>query len=80
MWDIRGRYEADFIDQAYKIKLQIFADNGTPTTAEFVLDDHHVFPKGVSIEVCSNTANMLSATRFNKYFEISKLLFNQTSK
>jgi hypothetical protein len=40
VWDIRGRYEADFIDQAYKIKLQIFADNGTPTTAEFVLGDH----------------------------------------
>lgn len=39
VWDIRGRYEADFIDQAYKIKLQIFADNGTPTTAEFVLVD-----------------------------------------
>jgi hypothetical protein len=39
VWDIRGRYDADSINEPYKIKLQIFASNGTPTTAEFVLED-----------------------------------------
>jgi hypothetical protein len=39
VWDIRGRYDNDNISEPYKIKLQIFASNGTPTTAEFVLVD-----------------------------------------
>ncbi len=36
----------------------------------FVLDDHHVFLAGKPMLVCSNTAAMLSATRFQKHFRI----------
>jgi hypothetical protein len=39
VWDIRGRYATDGINEPYKIKLQIFASNGTPTTDEIVLED-----------------------------------------
>jgi hypothetical protein len=39
VWDIRGRYDLDSISEPYKIKLQIFASNGTPTTDEIVLED-----------------------------------------
>jgi len=39
VWDIRGRYATDGINEPHKIKLQIFASNGTPTTDEIVLED-----------------------------------------
>ncbi|MFT4553109.1 MAG: arsenite methyltransferase [Chlamydiales bacterium] len=37
---------------------------------EFVLDDEHVFKKGLPVPVCGNTAKMLSETRFKKYFNV----------
>lgn len=37
---------------------------------QFQLDDHHVFVKGKPLPVCSNTAFMLSETRFHPHFEI----------
>ena len=36
----------------------------------FVLDDHHVFMTGKPMLVCSNTAAMLKATRFEKHFRV----------
>lgn len=36
----------------------------------FMLDDHHNFKTGKPMLVCSNTAAMLSQTRFAKHFEI----------
>lgn len=36
----------------------------------FILDNHHVFEKGKPMLVCSNTANMVSQTRFKKHFEV----------
>lgn len=36
----------------------------------FMLDDHHYFQKLKAYPVCSNTAMMLSDTRFSKHFEI----------
>jgi len=39
--------------------------------ALFQLDDHHLFELGRPERVCSNTALMLSGTRFGAYFEIS---------
>ena len=36
----------------------------------FVLDDHHEFVAGKPEPVCGNTAAMLSATRFGRYFEV----------
>jgi hypothetical protein len=36
----------------------------------FVLDDHHRFELGKPMPVCSNTAAMLSGTRFASCFEI----------
>ncbi len=37
---------------------------------EFILDDHHVFGRGEEVEVCGNTAAILSKTRFSKYFNV----------
>jgi len=37
---------------------------------EFVLDDHHVFEVNRPMLVCSNTARMLSRTRFSPWFRI----------
>jgi len=37
---------------------------------QFALDDHHIFTKDKLMLVCSNTALMLSKTRFKKHFEI----------
>ena len=34
----------------------------------FVLDDHHVMPKGSVFKVCGNTYLMLKKSRFSKYF------------
>ncbi len=36
----------------------------------FMLDDHHLFEANKPYPVCSNTADMLSKTRFSKHFEI----------
>lgn len=36
----------------------------------FRLDDHHLFPAGMPVPVCGNTANMLSETRYHKHFRI----------
>lgn len=36
----------------------------------FMLDDHHLFELKKPMLVCSNTANMLSQTRFSSYFDI----------
>ena len=36
----------------------------------FYLDDHHLLEKGRPFPVCSNSAMMLSDTRFKKYFNI----------
>jgi hypothetical protein len=36
----------------------------------FWLDDHHAFEKGRTERICANTAAMLSATRFARWFEI----------
>lgn len=36
----------------------------------FVLDDHHLFLVGVPLRICSNTAFMLSETRYRKHFKI----------
>ena len=36
----------------------------------FLLDDHHYFPVGKPIPVCSNTADMLTQSRFMQHFEI----------
>jgi len=37
---------------------------------EFVLDDHHVFKKGMPVKVCSNTANMISGSRYGGHFRV----------
>jgi len=37
----------------------------------FVLDAGHVFPKGVSVRVCGNSAAMVEQTRFGKYFKVT---------
>jgi len=36
----------------------------------FMLDDHHLIEKGRPFPVCSNTAAMLTSTRFKPYFKI----------
>lgn len=35
----------------------------------FLLDNHHLFPKGKVMPVCGNTYEMLNATRYNAYFD-----------
>ncbi len=42
---------------------------GTPHA--FVLDDHHRFERGRPMSVCGNTADMLSQSRYGRYFEIT---------
>ncbi len=37
---------------------------------EFVLDDHHVFKKGMPMLVCGNTTSMLEKTRLKTHFQI----------
>lgn len=37
---------------------------------EFTLDNHHLFIKDKPMLVCSNTASMISKTRYGKFFEI----------
>ncbi len=37
---------------------------------EYRLDDHHLFPTGMPVLVCGNTASMLAETRYNKHFRI----------
>ncbi|MDZ4662882.1 MAG: methyltransferase domain-containing protein [Pseudomonadota bacterium] len=37
----------------------------------FVLDDHHAFEKGRPLLVCSNTAAMLTNSRYGKHFEVT---------
>eukprot|EP01114_Cavostelium_apophysatum_P018226 TRINITY_DN5599_c0_g1_i1.p1 TRINITY_DN5599_c0_g1~~TRINITY_DN5599_c0_g1_i1.p1 ORF type:complete len:391 (-),score=60.62 TRINITY_DN5599_c0_g1_i1:57-1169(-) len=39
---------------------------------QFVLDDVHKFPKDLSVRVCGNTADMLTFTRYGKYFDVTK--------
>jgi len=36
----------------------------------FDLDDHHHFETGRPLRVCGNTADMLSASRYGKHFQI----------
>jgi hypothetical protein len=36
----------------------------------FTLDDHHLFEPGKWIPVCSNTAAMVSQTRYAPHFEV----------
>jgi len=38
----------------------------------FVLDDHHIFEKNRPMLVCGNTADMVSKSRYGKYFEVTK--------
>eukprot|EP01126_Amoeba_proteus_P039774 TRINITY_DN4212_c0_g1_i1.p1 TRINITY_DN4212_c0_g1~~TRINITY_DN4212_c0_g1_i1.p1 ORF type:complete len:254 (-),score=43.85 TRINITY_DN4212_c0_g1_i1:122-883(-) len=37
----------------------------------FVLDDHHIFMVGLPVTVCGNTADMLSLTRYGKFFSVT---------
>jgi len=37
----------------------------------FFLDDHHTFITGYPVAVCGNTADMLSKTRYGKYFSVT---------
>ncbi len=37
----------------------------------FILDDHHLFPKGKRMPVCGNTAKMLMHTRFSNHFKVT---------
>jgi SAM-dependent methyltransferase len=41
------------------------------SAARFVLDEHHVFPRGRPVAVCRNTARMLSETRLGRYFDVT---------
>jgi arsenite methyltransferase len=34
------------------------------------LDDHHIFKKNEPVEVCGNTAKMLSETSYKKHFKV----------
>lgn len=36
----------------------------------FVLDDHHVFERGIPYRVCGNTALMLGETRYREHFDV----------
>ena len=40
------------------------------TPNQFMLDDHHIFEKGRPMLICSNTARMLSQSRFSPFFKI----------
>jgi len=37
----------------------------------FVLDDHHLFKTGMPVLVCSNTASMLSQSRYRDHFRVT---------
>jgi len=37
----------------------------------FFLDDHHTFITGYPLKVCGNTADMVSKTRYAKYFTVT---------
>jgi len=37
----------------------------------FFLDDHHTFITGYPLAVCGNTADMISKTRYAKYFTVT---------
>ena len=66
--------------RAFKVDLEDLCENyghvayynGTIAEAphEFMLDDHHLFKKGMPVPICGNTANMLCCTRLSKYFRI----------
>jgi arsenite methyltransferase len=66
--------------RAFKLELedkcedygQVLLYKGGITEAEhfFMLDDHHVFEKDRFYPVCSNTAAMISETRFRPFFEV----------
>ncbi len=47
-----------------------YQGNLAESPAAFALDQHHLFEAGKVIPVCSNTAAMLSATRYAPYFRI----------
>lgn len=51
-------------------QLAKYLGNLTQSPLTLMLDDHHVFEKGRPLPVCSNTARMLSQSRFSSYFEI----------
>lgn len=52
---------------------QVATYKGTITDFEhaFTLDDHHHFIKNKPMLVCSNTADMLTQTRFAKHFQVT---------
>jgi arsenite methyltransferase len=66
--------------RAFKLKLEDRCEDfgqiaiykgGIPESPEFfVLDDHHTFEKNKPLPVCSNTADMLTQSRFGKYFQV----------
>ena len=37
----------------------------------FLLDNHHLFKKGMPVPVCSNTASMIQNTRYSKHFKVT---------
>lgn len=51
-------------------KVAIYRGGITYSEEIFILDDHHVFEKNRPMLVCGNTADMLSKSRYGKYFEI----------
>ena len=40
------------------------------TPNQFILDDHHIFEEGRPMLICSNTARMLSQSRFSTFFKV----------
>lgn len=51
-------------------QLAIYKGTIPESPVRFMLDDHHLFETGKPYPVCSNTADMLSKTRFSSHFQI----------
>ncbi len=51
-------------------QMAIYKGNLPQSPLTFTLDDHHTFEKERPLPVCSNTARMLSQSRFSPYFQI----------
>lgn len=47
-----------------------YLGNIAETPNYFVLDDHHLFESNKAYPVCSNTADILSKTRYSEYFKV----------
>lgn len=66
--------------RAFKVDLEDICENyghvafyqGTipQSPHAFVLDDHHVFPTGIPVPVCGNTAQMLTHSRYGEHFRV----------